>query len=120
FIHSLPSFSSACLRCFTCVFPAVSPLDCLKFPLECPAGQRCLSSEASGKRGGIQLTIYEKSCAVSSQCGLAGQKYSAGIYFNYTNDCCDTDLCNGAGSVAVAGWAGAALCLLPALTLLLA
>ncbi|XP_041868411.1 prostate stem cell antigen-like [Melanotaenia boesemani] len=111
---------AGCLRCYTCVFPAISPLDCLKFPLECPAGQRCLSSEATGKRGGIQLTIYEKSCAVSTQCGLNGQKYSAGVYFNYTNDCCDTDLCNGAGSAAALSWGGAALCLLPAITLLLA
>uniref|UniRef100_H2L9W5 Uncharacterized protein n=1 Tax=Oryzias latipes TaxID=8090 RepID=H2L9W5_ORYLA len=75
-----------------CVFPAISPLDCLEFPLECPAGQRCLSSEASGHQGPIYLTIYEKSCANPSQCGRSGQKYSAGVVFNYTNDCCDTDL----------------------------
>ncbi|KAM6899288.1 sperm acrosome membrane-associated protein 4-like [Xenentodon cancila] len=111
---------AACLRCYTCVFPAISPLDCLKYPLECPAGQRCLSSEATGTQGAIRLTIYEKSCAVPSQCGLSGQKYSTGIYFNYTNDCCDTDLCNGAESAAAISWGGAVLCLLPAIALLLA
>ncbi|XP_038132971.1 prostate stem cell antigen-like [Cyprinodon tularosa] len=111
---------AGCLKCYTCVFPAISPLDCLKFPLECPAGQRCLSSVATGRRGAVQLTIYEKSCAVQSQCGLSGQKYTSGVYFNYTNDCCDTDLCNRAESIAVLSWRGAALCLLSTVTLLLA
>ncbi|XP_017281562.1 sperm acrosome membrane-associated protein 4-like [Kryptolebias marmoratus] len=112
--------SAACLRCFTCVFPAISPMDCLKFPLECPSGQRCLSSEATGRRGVVQLTIYEKSCAVPAQCGLSGQKFTSGVYFNYTNVCCDTDLCNGAGPAHGPGWGGAALCLLPVLALLAA
>ncbi|XP_040044319.2 uncharacterized protein LOC120826262 [Gasterosteus aculeatus] len=112
---------AACLSCFTCLFPAISPLDCLKFPLECPAGQRCLSSTAMGKQGPLQVTMYEKSCAVPSQCGVSGQKFASGLYFNYTNICCDTDLCNGAESFAALSWrGGAALCLLPALSLLLA
>ncbi|XP_037549029.1 sperm acrosome membrane-associated protein 4-like [Nematolebias whitei] len=111
---------AACLRCYTCVFPAISPMDCLKFPLECPAGQRCLSSEATGRRGVIQMTIYEKSCAVPTQCGLSGQKYASGINFNYTNNCCDTDLCNGAGSIGALSWGGAVLGLLPVFTLLTA
>ncbi|XP_028255935.1 prostate stem cell antigen-like [Parambassis ranga] len=110
---------AACLRCYTCVFPAISPMDCLKFPLECPAGQRCLSSKATGIRGDLQLTMYEKSCAISSQCGRSGQKIAADIYFNYTNICCDTDLCNGAVSVAALSWGGVALSLLPAISLLL-
>uniref|UniRef100_A0A8D3BF15 UPAR/Ly6 domain-containing protein n=1 Tax=Scophthalmus maximus TaxID=52904 RepID=A0A8D3BF15_SCOMX len=83
-----------------CVFPAISPLDCLRFPQECSAGQRCLSSTATGRRGSLELTMYEKSCAVAAQCGLSGQKYASGLYFNYTNVCCDTDLCNGATSGA--------------------
>nr|XP_046272879.1 prostate stem cell antigen-like [Scatophagus argus]XP_046272880.1 prostate stem cell antigen-like [Scatophagus argus] len=111
---------AAPLRCFTCVFPAISPLDCLEFPQECPAGQRCLSSTATGSRGSLQLTMYEKSCAIPSQCGVSGQKYTSGLYFNYTNICCDTDLCNGAVSVAALSWGGVALCLLPALSALLA
>ncbi|XP_008289762.1 prostate stem cell antigen-like [Stegastes partitus] len=111
---------AACLKCYTCVFPAISPLDCLKFPLECPAGQRCLSSVATGRRGALQLTMYEKSCAVSSQCGLSGQKYTSGIFLNYTNVCCDTDLCNEAAAVAALSWRGLMLCLLPAFSLLLA
>lgn len=111
---------AACLRCYTCVFPAISPIDCLKLPLECPAGQRCLSSVAMGKRGALQLSMYEKSCAVPTQCGRSGQKYASGVFFNYTNVCCDTDLCNDAVSVAALSWGRVALCLLPALTLLLA
>ncbi|KAK7906999.1 hypothetical protein WMY93_015611 [Mugilogobius chulae] len=87
---------AAGLRCYTCLFPAISPLDCFKFPQECPAGQRCLFSEATGRRGALSVTMYEKSCAVPSQCGVSGQKYSSGLYFNYTNLCCDTDLCNSA------------------------
>ncbi|AWP21380.1 putative prostate stem cell antigen-like [Scophthalmus maximus] len=109
-----------CLRCYTCVFPAISPLDCLRFPQECSAGQRCLSSTATGRRGSLELTMYEKSCAVAAQCGLSGQKYASGLYFNYTNVCCDTDLCNGATSGAALSWGRAAACLLPALALLLA
>ncbi|KAI4817346.1 hypothetical protein KUCAC02_010752 [Chaenocephalus aceratus] len=41
---------AACLTCYTCMFPAISPLDCFQFPQECPAGQRCLSSTATGRR----------------------------------------------------------------------
>lgn len=70
--------------------------------------------------GSLQVTMYEKSCAIQSQCGVSGQKYASGLYFNYTNICCDTDLCNGAVSVAALSWGGVALCLLPAVTLLLA
>ncbi|XP_054620209.1 protein Bouncer-like [Dunckerocampus dactyliophorus] len=106
------------LQCYTCLFPAISPLDCLKFPQQCPAGQRCLSSVAMGKRGALQVTMYEKSCAIPSQCGVSGQKYASGLYFNYTNVCCNTDLCNGAAGAL--RWGGATLCLLPALGLLLA
>ncbi|CAJ1083237.1 prostate stem cell antigen-like [Xyrichtys novacula] len=111
---------AASLQCYACVFPAISPLDCLKFPQECPAGQHCLSSTATGKRGALTISMYEKSCAVSSQCGVSGQKYTSGLYFNYTNECCDTDLCNGAVSTAALSWGRVALCLLPALALLLA
>lgn len=108
---------AAGLRCYTCLFPAISPLDCFKFPQECPAGQRCLFSEAVGRRGALTVTLYEKSCAVPSQCGLSGQKYASGLYFNYTNNCCDTDLCNAA--VSPFTLSRAALSLLPALGLLL-
>ncbi|XP_005754472.1 prostate stem cell antigen-like [Pundamilia nyererei] len=111
---------AACLRCYTCMFPSISPLDCLKFPVECPAGQRCLSSVATGTRGPLQLTLYEKSCAVASQCDVSGEKYTSGVSFNYTNVCCDTDLCNGAVSVTAPSLVGVVLCLLPALGLLLA
>ncbi|KAL7858677.1 hypothetical protein AOLI_G00187790 [Acnodon oligacanthus] len=48
------------LTCYTCMFPAISPLDCLKFPQECPAGQRCLSSVATGVRGSISIVLHEK------------------------------------------------------------
>lgn len=39
------------LFCYTCVFPSISPLNCLKFPTRCPPGQLCLSSKAVGQRG---------------------------------------------------------------------
>ncbi|XP_029370668.1 sperm acrosome membrane-associated protein 4-like [Echeneis naucrates] len=108
------------LYCYTCLFPAISPIDCFRFPQECPAGQRCLSSTATGIQGDLQVVMYEKSCAIAAQCGLRGQKYVSGLFFNYTNDCCDTDLCNGAGPVAALGWRGLAFSLLPAVALLLA
>ncbi|KAJ8366299.1 hypothetical protein AAFF_G00362930 [Aldrovandia affinis] len=85
------------LTCYTCLFPAISPLDCLKFPQRCPPEQRCLASVAVGTRGdSYRVVLYEKSCAVASQCGLTGQKYAVGLNFTYTNKCCDTDLCNAA------------------------
>ncbi|XP_030596664.1 lymphocyte antigen 6H [Archocentrus centrarchus] len=110
---------AACLCCYTCLFPSISPLDC-SLPVECPAGQHCLSSVASGRKGELQLTLYEKSCAIASQCNVSGQKYASDTSFNYTNVCCETDLCNGAVSIATLSWAGQLLCLLPALSLLLA
>ncbi|KAJ3608550.1 hypothetical protein NHX12_023081 [Muraenolepis orangiensis] len=48
----------------------------------------------------IGIKIYEKSCTIRSQCGLSGQKYTAGYHFNYSNVCCNTDMCNGAVPVA--------------------
>ncbi|XP_077599727.1 uncharacterized protein LOC144214882 [Stigmatopora nigra] len=101
-----------CLTCYTCVFPAISPMDCLKFPEVCAEGHRCLSSTATARRGALQITLYEKSCAVPSQCGVSGQKYASGLYFNYTNVCCDLNLCNGALLLG-ANWGGAMLCLIP-------
>lgn len=43
--------ASVPLFCYTCVFPAISPLDCIRFPLKCPPGQVCLSSRAVGEKG---------------------------------------------------------------------
>ncbi|XP_030203326.1 sperm acrosome membrane-associated protein 4-like [Gadus morhua] len=103
------------LRCYACLFPAISPMDCLQFPQECPAGQRCLSSTAESTRGGIGIKIYEKSCTIPTQCGQSGQKHTAGYNFNYSNVCCDTDLCNSAPLVAAPAWRTAVLCLLPLL-----
>ncbi|XP_061675831.1 sperm acrosome membrane-associated protein 4-like isoform X2 [Syngnathoides biaculeatus] len=111
---------ATCLKCYTCVFPAISPLDCFKFPETCTDGHRCLSSVATARRGALQITMYEKSCAAPSQCGVSGQKYASGLFFNFSNVCCDDDLCNGASSLSTAKWGGAALCLPLVLGLLLA
>uniref|UniRef100_A0A671R187 UPAR/Ly6 domain-containing protein n=1 Tax=Sinocyclocheilus anshuiensis TaxID=1608454 RepID=A0A671R187_9TELE len=81
------------------MFPAISPLDCLKFPQECPVGQRCIASTAVGVKGSMSIVLYERSCALPLQCDLSGQKHAAGINFNYTNECCDTDLCNTAAPI---------------------
>ncbi|TNN61853.1 hypothetical protein EYF80_027970 [Liparis tanakae] len=81
---------------------------------------RCLSSPAMDQRGSLHVTMYEKSCAVASQCGLSGQKSAAGLHFNYSNVCCDTELCNRAAPSAAPWRRAAAMSLLPALGLLLA
>ncbi|XP_037310434.1 sperm acrosome membrane-associated protein 4-like [Pungitius pungitius] len=82
------------LFCYTCVFPTISPLDCIRFPLTCPPGQVCLSSRAVGEKGDFRVVLYEKSCIVTSLCGLTGEKYTMGLNFTFTNECCDTHLCN--------------------------
>uniref|UniRef100_A0A8C9S668 Ly6 domain containing, pigment cell n=1 Tax=Scleropages formosus TaxID=113540 RepID=A0A8C9S668_SCLFO len=82
------------LFCYTCVFPTISPLDCIKFPQKCPPGQVCLSSRAVASRGDFRVVLYEKSCIVSALCGLTGEKYAMGLNFTFTNECCETNLCN--------------------------
>uniref|UniRef100_A0AAY5L789 UPAR/Ly6 domain-containing protein n=2 Tax=Esox lucius TaxID=8010 RepID=A0AAY5L789_ESOLU len=104
FLCLVPSVVS--LFCFTCVFPTISPLDCIKFPQKCPPGQLCLSSKAVGKSGAFSVTLYEKSCVLSSLCGLAGEKYSMGLNFTFTNECCATHLCNGAAALSALYWPG--------------
>ncbi|KAG7469621.1 hypothetical protein MATL_G00130760 [Megalops atlanticus] len=99
------------LFCYTCVFPAISPLDCIKFPQKCPPGHLCLSSTAVGTRGDFRVVLYEKSCVLSALCGLTGEKYTMGINFTFSNDCCDTNLCNGATTTAAFHWTGTFLCL---------
>ncbi|XP_077577529.1 uncharacterized protein LOC144199634 [Stigmatopora nigra] len=84
------------LFCYTCVFPAVSPLECIRFPLMCPAGQVCLFSKVVGEKGEMRVVLSEKSCIHPSLCGLTGHKSIMGLNFTFTNQCCDTHLCNGA------------------------
>ncbi|XP_012712358.2 protein Bouncer [Fundulus heteroclitus] len=86
------------LFCYTCVFPAISPLDCIRFPLKCPPGQLCLSSRAEGQRGDFRVVLYEKSCVLPALCGVTGEKYALGLNFTFTNECCNTHLCNTAAS----------------------
>lgn len=92
FLYLLPSVVP--LLCYTCVFPSISPLDCLKFPSRCPLGQVCLSSKAVGQRGDLEIVLYEKSCALPALCGLTGEKFAMGLNFTFSSDCCDTQLCN--------------------------
>uniref|UniRef100_A0A8C5G3M2 Ly6 domain containing, pigment cell n=1 Tax=Gouania willdenowi TaxID=441366 RepID=A0A8C5G3M2_GOUWI len=99
------------LFCYTCVFPTISPLDCIKFPLKCPSGQLCLSSRAVGEKGDFRVVLYEKSCVLPSMCGVTGVKYTMGLNFTFTNTCCDTHLCNGAVTPAAPYWTITALLL---------
>ncbi|KAM4736651.1 uncharacterized protein FYW61_006748 [Anableps anableps] len=86
------------LFCYTCVFPAISPLDCIRFPLKCPPGQLCLSSRAVGQKGGLRVVLYEKSCVLPALCGVTGEKYALGLNFTFINECCNTHLCNTAAA----------------------
>lgn len=161
-LHACPSVP---LFCYTCVFPAISPLDCIRYPLKCPPGQVCLSSRAVGQRGegalshlttfkyiktekknwerkqagrsvvsfqravvrvspkmmfltnlwfsgGFRVVLYEKSCILPSFCGITGEKQAMGLNFTFTNDCCNTHLCNGAATPATSCWTGTILTLL--------
>ncbi|XP_068106491.1 ly6/PLAUR domain-containing protein 2-like [Hyperolius riggenbachi] len=99
------------LKCYTCLFPTLSPMDCIKFPVNCAPKERCLSSTATGKTKHFPFVLHEMSCAVSSLCGISGQKNTLGINVTYQNTCCDTDLCNAATATA----ATASFALLPLL-----
>ncbi|KAM9723707.1 sperm acrosome membrane-associated protein 4-like [Menidia menidia] len=90
--------AAAPLFCYTCVFPAISPLDCIRFPLRCPPGQLCLSSRAVGQKGDFRVVLYEKSCVLPALCGLTGEKSTLGLNFTFTNECCNTHLCNRAAA----------------------
>ncbi|XP_044064221.1 sperm acrosome membrane-associated protein 4-like [Siniperca chuatsi] len=100
------------LFCYTCVFPTISPLDCIRFPLKCPPGQVCLSSRAVGEKGDFCVVLYEKSCVLPSLCGVTGEKYTMGLNFTFTNECCNTHLCNGAATPATPNWTGTLLTVL--------
>lgn len=145
--------TSVPLFCYTCVFPTISPLDCIRFPLKCPPGQLCLSSRAVGEKGefnsshwksnlnesklrkrsekgqrrlgeecvsvicfflsgDFRVVLYEKSCVLPSLCGITGEKYALGLNFTFTNECCNTHLCNGAATSAAPYWIGTLFTLL--------
>ncbi|KAL2080588.1 hypothetical protein ACEWY4_024381 [Coilia grayii] len=112
FVFSCLPLTVVSLRCYTCVFPSISPMDCLRYPQECPVGQRCLSSTAVASQGTLRLVLYERSCAMPNQCGLSGEKHAAGLNFSYYNECCDTDLCNGAIGLAAPSRTGMVLSLI--------
>nr|XP_023658312.1 prostate stem cell antigen-like [Paramormyrops kingsleyae] len=103
------------LLCYTCMFPPISTLDCIRFPLKCNTGQLCLSSRPVGNRSG-HVVLYEKICALSSLCSLTGEKFVLGVNFTANNDCCDTKLCNGVGAEESHGTT--AILLLPTFSLL--
>lgn len=69
----------------------------------------------------VRFVLKEKSCATASQCGISGEKRTAGLVFTYTTRCCDTDLCNSAAPPSTPCWSRTALSLsVTALTVLLA
>uniref|UniRef100_A0A8D0GYU4 UPAR/Ly6 domain-containing protein n=1 Tax=Sphenodon punctatus TaxID=8508 RepID=A0A8D0GYU4_SPHPU len=101
------------LRCYTCLFPTISPLDCLSFVTPCGPGQSCMTSIMTGHRGALQLVIYEKSCGGPSLCWTHGIRWVLGANFTYSTSCCSTDLCNGAREGLSTGlWAVLATALL--------
>ncbi|KAM4696555.1 uncharacterized protein WCC33_015300 [Rhinophrynus dorsalis] len=90
--------SGDALKCYTCLFPSIAPMDCLKFPVTCPPSERCLTSTATGRRGNFQFVIHERGCSITSLCGTSGQRNTLGINVTFHNTCCDIDLCN-SGSI---------------------
>ncbi|XP_054637744.1 protein Bouncer-like [Dunckerocampus dactyliophorus] len=92
------------LFCYTCVFPATAPLECIRFPVQCPEGQVCLSSRAVGQKGDFRVMMYERSCIQPSLCSVSSEKPIMGLNFTFTNDCCDKHLCNAAATPAAPYW----------------
>ncbi|XP_055019334.1 protein Bouncer-like [Boleophthalmus pectinirostris] len=100
------------LFCYTCVFPVVSPGECIRFPVKCPVEQLCLSSRAVGRRGDFQVEVTERSCVAASMCGQTGHKHALGLNFTFYNTCCDTNLCNSAPTSSANYWSASAITLL--------
>ncbi|KAJ4930943.1 hypothetical protein JOQ06_025244 [Pogonophryne albipinna] len=84
--------------------PAVVPLFCYTCV--------CLSSRAVGEKGDFLVVLYEKSCVLPSLCGAKGEKHTMGLNFTFTNECCNTHLCNRAEAPATRYWTGTILTLL--------
>ncbi|KAJ1134347.1 hypothetical protein NDU88_000799 [Pleurodeles waltl] len=91
-VLSLPAGDG--LRCYTCLFPTVSPLKCLKFEVTCPTAERCSVTTATGHRGDFQFVLTDRSCSAANLCSKTGMKTALGINFTYHTACCDVDLCN--------------------------
>lgn len=62
--------------------------------------------------GDFRVVLYEKSCILPSLCGVTGEKYTMGLNFTFTNECCNTHLCNRATTPAALYWTGTLLTLL--------
>ncbi|KAM4609538.1 uncharacterized protein O3C94_022768 isoform 1-T1 [Discoglossus pictus] len=107
--------SGESLKCYTCLFPTIAPMDCVKFPVTCPPSQSCLISTATGRKGNFQFVLHERSCAITSLCGTSGERTTLGINVTFQNTCCNTDLCNS----GIAARATVGMSLLPPLLLLL-
>lgn len=52
--------------------------------------------------GDFRVVLYEKSCVLPDLCGVTGEKYTMGLNFTFTNECCNTHLCNAAAAAAAA------------------
>lgn len=65
--------------------------------------------------GDFKVILYEKSCVIPALCGITGEKYALGLNFTFTNDCCDTLLCNGISTSSAYIWSSTLLSLLLAL-----
>ena len=54
--------------------------------------------------GDFMVVLYEKSCILPPLCGLQGEKYTLGLNFTFTNECCNTHLCNEAAVPSTIRW----------------
>lgn len=62
--------------------------------------------------GDFRVVLYEKSCILPSLCGVTGEKYTMGLNFTFTNECCNTHLCNRAATPTTSYWTATLLTLL--------
>lgn len=75
-------------------------------------GEECVSVICFFLSGDFRVVLYEKSCVLPSLCGITGEKYALGLNFTFTNECCNTHLCNGAATSAAPYWIGTLFTLL--------
>ncbi|KAK2909888.1 hypothetical protein Q8A73_007603 [Channa argus] len=76
--------------CDTCALSAISPLDCIGFPLKCPPWGVKHTQTSVKLSGDLRVLLCEKICILPSMCGVTGENHTMELNFTFTKECCNT------------------------------